>query len=70
MKNCQTWVDSIILQAGFHLLDLVDGATGGFPLLFVGFFECIALVYIYGKLQKHNNNLKKKKKKKKSKDEM
>lgn len=34
--------------AGFHLLDLMDGATGGFPLLFVGFFETIAIVYIYG----------------------
>ncbi|XP_060608384.1 sodium- and chloride-dependent glycine transporter 1-like isoform X2 [Ruditapes philippinarum] len=33
---------------GFHLLDLVDNATGGFPLLFVGFFEVIAIAYIYG----------------------
>ena len=38
-----------LLQAGFHLLDLVDGATGGFPLLFVGFFEIVAIIYIYGK---------------------
>ena len=38
-----------LFQAGFHLLDLVDGATGGFPLLFVGFFEIVAIIYIYGR---------------------
>ncbi|XP_052814303.1 sodium- and chloride-dependent glycine transporter 1-like [Mya arenaria] len=38
----------MVTGAGFHLLDLVDNATGGFPLLFVGFFEIVAVIYIYG----------------------
>lgn len=38
----------MVTGCGFHLLDLVDNATGGFPLLFVGFFEVIAIIYIYG----------------------
>jgi hypothetical protein len=30
------------------MLTLVDNAVGGFPLLFVGFFELILLCYVYG----------------------
>jgi len=33
------------------LFDLVDNATSGFPLLIVGFFECIAIAYVYGRLK-------------------
>ncbi|KAL4217326.1 hypothetical protein ACF0H5_023777 [Mactra antiquata] len=38
----------MVTGCGFHILDLVDNATGGFPLLFVGFFEVVAVIYIYG----------------------
>ncbi|XP_053385805.1 sodium- and chloride-dependent glycine transporter 1-like [Mercenaria mercenaria] len=41
----------MVTGCGFHLLDLVDNATGGFPLLFVGFFEVVAIAYIYGILK-------------------
>lgn len=30
------------------MLTLVDNAVGGFPLLFVGFFELIIICYVYG----------------------
>ena len=36
------------LQGGSYLLDVVDASVGGFPLLFVGLFECVALSHIYG----------------------
>ncbi|XP_052813847.1 sodium- and chloride-dependent glycine transporter 1-like isoform X2 [Mya arenaria] len=38
----------MVTEAGFHLLDIVDNSTGGFPLLFVGFFETVAIIFVYG----------------------
>ncbi|CAG5127092.1 unnamed protein product [Candidula unifasciata] len=38
----------MITQGGSHLLDLVDSAMIGFPLLFIGLFEYIVIIYIYG----------------------
>ncbi|XP_052235205.1 sodium- and chloride-dependent glycine transporter 1-like [Dreissena polymorpha] len=38
----------MVTGAGFHLLDLVDNSVSGFPLLFVGLVEVIAIVYVYG----------------------
>ncbi|XP_064611059.1 sodium- and chloride-dependent glycine transporter 1-like isoform X2 [Liolophura sinensis] len=35
-------------QGGIYLLTLIDTFVSGFPLLFVGLFECFALCYIYG----------------------
>ncbi|XP_067650919.1 sodium- and chloride-dependent glycine transporter 1-like [Haliotis asinina] len=35
-------------NGGIYLLDLIDNAVSGFPLLFVGLLECLALNYIYG----------------------
>lgn len=35
-------------QGGFYLLNLIDNYVGGFPLLFSGMFEIIAIIYIYG----------------------
>lgn len=35
-------------RGGDYMLTLVDNAVGGFPLLFVGFFELILLCYVYG----------------------
>jgi SNF family Na+-dependent transporter len=31
-----------------YILNLIDNYIGGFPLLFVGMTECIALQWIYG----------------------
>jgi len=36
-------------QGGMWLLNLVDYSVSGFPLLFVGLFECVALNWIYRK---------------------
>ncbi|XP_064598237.1 sodium- and chloride-dependent glycine transporter 1-like isoform X2 [Liolophura sinensis] len=36
------------LQCGTYLQNLVDNYIGGFPLLFVGFFELTALNWVYG----------------------
>ena len=33
------------------MLNLVDYSVSGFPLLFVGFLECLAVNWIYGRLQ-------------------
>ena len=38
----------IIPQGGIYLLDLVDYSVSGFPLLFVGLLESVALAWIYG----------------------
>nr|WLN44356.1 ORPHAN1 [Sinonovacula rivularis] len=38
----------MVTGCGFYLLDLVDNACSGFPLLFVGLFETIAIIFIYG----------------------
>ncbi|CAH1788345.1 unnamed protein product [Owenia fusiformis] len=38
----------MVTGGGFYLFNIVDSYTGGFPLLFVGLFELIALVWIYG----------------------
>ncbi|XP_063440085.1 sodium- and chloride-dependent glycine transporter 1-like [Mytilus trossulus] len=35
-------------RGGFYLFELVDNSISGFPLLFVGLFECIAINWIYG----------------------
>ncbi|XP_013390656.1 sodium- and chloride-dependent glycine transporter 1 [Lingula anatina] len=35
-------------KSGHFLFDLVDTYIGGFPLLFVGLFECIVLQWVYG----------------------
>ncbi|XP_074663038.1 sodium- and chloride-dependent glycine transporter 1-like isoform X1 [Tubulanus polymorphus] len=36
------------LENGMYLLNLIDNFVGGFPLLIVGFLECIAINHIYG----------------------
>ncbi|XP_064646770.1 sodium- and chloride-dependent glycine transporter 1-like isoform X1 [Lineus longissimus] len=36
------------LNSGMYLLNLVDVNIGGYPLLFVGMTECIAIQWIYG----------------------
>ena len=35
------------------MLNLVDYSVSGFPLLFVGFLECLAVNWIYGQLHCH-----------------
>lgn len=35
-------------NGGIYVLELLDSSVSGFPLLFVGLFECIALCYVYG----------------------
>ena len=39
-------------QGGFYVVNMVDTYVGGFPLLFVGLFECLVLQYVYGKLHR------------------
>jgi len=39
-----------VRQGGFYLFNIVDSSVGGFPLLVIGVFEIISVVYIYGKL--------------------
>jgi hypothetical protein len=38
----------MVTNGGFYLFNLVDNFIGGFPLLFIGFFETTVLMYIYG----------------------
>ncbi|KAL5007638.1 hypothetical protein ScPMuIL_016444 [Solemya velum] len=38
----------MVCKGGIYVLNLVDYSVGGFPLLVVGFFECVALNWIYG----------------------
>ena len=38
----------MVTEGGFYLFNLIDVMIGGFPLLFVGFFELLAISYIYG----------------------
>ncbi|KAL3841981.1 hypothetical protein ACJMK2_020057 [Sinanodonta woodiana] len=38
----------MVCNGGMWLLNLVDYSISGFPLLFVGFLECIAINWIYG----------------------
>ncbi|XP_064634027.1 sodium- and chloride-dependent glycine transporter 1-like isoform X2 [Lineus longissimus] len=38
----------MVCKGGIYLLNLVDYSVSGFPLLFVGFFELVALNWIYG----------------------
>lgn len=38
----------MITQGGFHLLNLVDEAVLGFPLLFIGLLEYVAIIHFYG----------------------
>ncbi|KAL4218936.1 hypothetical protein ACF0H5_021523 [Mactra antiquata] len=35
-------------KGGFYLLNLIDNYVGGFPLLFAGIFEIVAIIYLYG----------------------
>lgn len=35
-------------QAGMYILNMVDTSVGGFPLLFAGVFECVAVNFVYG----------------------
>ncbi|XP_021341796.1 sodium- and chloride-dependent glycine transporter 1-like isoform X1 [Mizuhopecten yessoensis] len=35
-------------RGGLYLLELIDSAVSGFPLLFVGLLECIVINWIYG----------------------
>ncbi|KAI0229899.1 Sodium- and chloride-dependent glycine transporter 1 [Lamellibrachia satsuma] len=39
---------SFVTDGGFYLLNLIDVSLGGFPLLIIGFFETVAIVYMYG----------------------
>lgn len=39
----------MVMGGGIYLLNLVDYSVSGFPLLFVGLLECMALSWIYGK---------------------
>jgi SNF family Na+-dependent transporter len=38
----------MVTQGGSHLLDLVDAAVLGFPLLLIGLCEYIVIIYMYG----------------------
>uniref|UniRef100_A0A2C9KN30 Uncharacterized protein n=1 Tax=Biomphalaria glabrata TaxID=6526 RepID=A0A2C9KN30_BIOGL len=38
----------MVTQGGSHLLNLVDEAVLGFPLLLIGLFEYIVIIYLYG----------------------
>ncbi|KAK2188075.1 hypothetical protein NP493_144g01024 [Ridgeia piscesae] len=38
----------MVTKGGIYLLNLVDYSVSGFPLLFVGLLECVALNWIYG----------------------
>lgn len=38
-----------MLQGGEYILNLMDMFVGGFLFLFVGFFEIIVIIYVYGK---------------------
>lgn len=35
-------------EGGFYLLNLIDNYVGGFPLLFAGIFEIVAVIFVYG----------------------
>ena len=35
-------------QGGFYLFSIADSYAGGFPRLFTGLFELIAVIWIYG----------------------
>ncbi|ELU02987.1 hypothetical protein CAPTEDRAFT_121763 [Capitella teleta] len=39
---------SMITNSGFYVFNIVDAFVGGFPLLFVGLLETIAIQFIYG----------------------
>lgn len=38
----------MVTRGGSYLLDVVDTFVGGFPLLIIGFLECVVIIYIYG----------------------
>ncbi|XP_064634024.1 sodium- and chloride-dependent glycine transporter 1-like [Lineus longissimus] len=38
----------MVCKGGIYLLNLVDYSISGFPLLFVGFFELVAISWVYG----------------------
>ncbi|GFO32580.1 transporter, partial [Plakobranchus ocellatus] len=38
----------MVAQGGSYLLNLVDEAVLGFPMLFIGFFEYFAIIHLYG----------------------
>lgn len=39
-----------LAQGGFYVVNMVDTYVGGFPLLFIGLFECVVLQYVYGEV--------------------
>ena len=38
----------MVMNGGIYLLNLVDYSVSGFPLLFVGILEAVAISWIYG----------------------
>ncbi|ESN90551.1 hypothetical protein HELRODRAFT_108638 [Helobdella robusta] len=38
----------MVTNGGFYLFSLVDSFTGGFPLLIIGLFELLTLMFVYG----------------------
>jgi len=36
------------IKGGLYVLNLIDSVIGGFPLLIVGFLQCIAVPWVYG----------------------
>lgn len=41
-----------LFQGGNYVLTLMDVYGGGIAILFIAISECIALIWLYGKLQK------------------
>ncbi|KAI0218826.1 Sodium- and chloride-dependent glycine transporter 2 [Lamellibrachia satsuma] len=42
-----TWCVAFF-QGGFYLFNIIDTYAGGFPRLFTGIFELIAIIWVYG----------------------
>lgn len=38
----------MVTKGGFYIFNIFDAFIGGFPLLIVGFFECVAILHVYG----------------------
>ncbi len=45
------------LQGGFYLFNLTDAFLSGYPLLFVGMFELIALQWVYSECPHKQNRI-------------
>lgn len=41
----------LVCSGGMQLLTLVDSSVSGFPLLFVGLIECVAINWVYGEFR-------------------